>query len=129
MTSFLFVTLHVVVLRVSFGCTSTDECTYNEFCDPNSDTCVEPDGTVFCGSYGQFMDCNSTGLITGECGSGSDADCSGGQCPSYTWEGILCDYPDAVPKNGFVDETNWICGSYGVDLSCKTYNGSILTGV
>ena len=45
---------------------------------------------------------------------------------SNIYEAIECNYPGfGVPVN----YTNWICGKYGTDLSCKEYGGSALTGV
>lgn len=112
-------------------CSGRTPCPNNGLCDPNTNQCAKYNATYVCGKYGDFLNCNSAGVVIGECGSGDHDDCtdpSKNLCPNDKdiYEGIECNYPAlGKPKN----ETKWICGKYGTELSCKNYDGSALVGV
>ena len=117
---------------MSFGsnitCKTNGSCPNNGFCNPNTDKCADDNSTVMCGGYGQFLSCSLSGIITAECGSGKELDCSNKNgCGDNICEGAICSYPELIPS--FMGTTQWICGKYGTQLSCKDYNGSLLIGV
>eukprot|EP01084_Bolivina_argentea_P038396 70978_1 len=109
-------------------CNSDGSCPTGEFCNANTNLCINANSTVMCGGWGAFLNCGLLGIITAECGSGKELDCSNkGGCGSDICEGASCSYPSLIPT--FMGTTKWICGKYGTQLSCQDYNGSVLIGV
>lgn len=105
-------------------CDASNMCNYGHMCKPSLDaaipnTCITRQGSEsICGSYGEFISCPSNeGVVYSTCGSGGSADCGtySGLCPSGSYSGIRCGYPDlGTPStNG-----QWKCASYGWMISC-----------
>jgi len=116
----------------SQSCSSRSPCPNEGLCDPTNNTCASWNNTYQCGSWGAFLNCGPAGVVMGECGSGTNPDCTDSSatfCPDMkVYEAIDCNYPALVPTGGY-KTLNWYCGKYGEDLSCSNYGGSVLVGV
>eukprot|EP01084_Bolivina_argentea_P041131 75911_1 len=134
----VFISLMICIkayIQSNVTCTGgrTDKCPNNGICNPNTMQCVDEKETIACGSNGDFLQCGLSGVVFGECGSGSGHDCyAESVCPdkSNAVEAINCNWPGLEPTNGYpFNATSWMCGNHGKDLSCKNNNGSVLIGV
>mmetsp|Transcript_102289 Transcript_102289/g.125108 ORF Transcript_102289/g.125108 Transcript_102289/m.125108 type:complete len:216 (-) Transcript_102289:163-810(-) len=126
--SFYNIIIDVNGLNANVTCGRNTICPDDGICDPNTGYCVDYNATDYCGIYGELLTCNGNGIVSGECGSGGNGDCTSSICPQPTWEAIQCNYPGLEPSNGY-NYTKWLCGGDGVQLSCKDIGGSVLTGV
>merc|ERR1719361_3407754 len=121
------------VLQAATNCTGkTTYCPNNGLCNPNTYQCVDQKATITCGKYGDFLNCGTAGVVFGECGSGSSADCYSSLCPDKNegFEALNCNYPGLEPSNSSdFNATSWYCGVDGSHLSCFDIEGSVLIGV
>eukprot|EP01084_Bolivina_argentea_P146274 256188_1 len=119
-----------LALNVTRCYSSSKECPNNGICDPNTNICVDQKTKYFCGGAGEFIKCDmESGIVWGECGSGSNHDCFGDACQdkSNSYEGIDCNYPGLEPVA--FNTTSWLCGGDGTELSCFHNGGSVMVGV
>ena len=65
------------------------------------------DEQLECDSYGEYSNCDNItnygfGIITSECGSGTNADCSyKNGCGGGIWSSFECNYPQMAPVYGY----------------------------
>eukprot|EP01084_Bolivina_argentea_P078964 143303_1 len=127
----ILIVSRIDIVFCSVSCINGTICADDGFCDPNTMKCVNSSMSFMCGRKGVFLDCNQTGIVVGECGSGTNADCGNNELCNFkeAWEGVECDYPELVPQNNGFITTHWLCGMYGEYLECSTINGSAVVGV
>eukprot|EP01084_Bolivina_argentea_P143587 252090_1 len=126
--SLICIILDIYIVAAAASCSSSNDCPNGGIC--YNSNCVSNSTSYSCVKNGTFTTCGAKGIVTGECGSGSNADCGGNYLCNYqqAWEGIECNYPGLVPSNGFTT-TKWLCGGYGEYLTCANVSGSAVVGV